>query len=212
MNPYNGICCETCVENDRLARTTVAVNELCEPLEASKEKEKEKGKEKGKGKGKEKRTRLPDKFNHYGKTRVSRQDKHLETKNVTANKKKDRSQLRRIKFGFDEPNDVRIGEGLTVHDAFATYSWKAVFGVRALSKLERENALRKSGHRLYTYGCACLRQAWKKNHPNLVAGTSFRGDKCPGCENPVVQRKTVQQILERYEDDFAHDDAFYLIV
>ena len=118
--------------------------------------------------------------------------------------------LRRIKYGYDEPVDVRIGMGLTVHDASDTYSWKAVFAVRSLSKLERENALRKSGHQLHTYGCACLRQAWKQNHPHLIAGTSFQ-EKCPGCENPVVRRQFVQQILEHYWDDFAHDDAFYLM-
>ena len=106
MNPYNGIFCHTCDENERLARTAVGVNHLCDPIEKT-EKGKEKEKGKGKGKEKEKRTRLPDKFNRNGKLRVSRQDKYLPLKSITSNKKKDRSQLRRIKYGYDEPTDGR---------------------------------------------------------------------------------------------------------
>jgi hypothetical protein len=180
------------------------VNQLCDPLEKTNVSEKEKEKKK--------KTRLPDKFNPHGKPRVSRQDKHLSYKRDTSNKKKDRSMLRRIKYGYDEPVDVRIGEGLTVHDASSKYSWKAVFAVCSLSKLERENALRKEGHRLYTFGCACLRQAWKQDHPNLVAGSSFKEYECQGCMNPVVQREIAQSILEQYSDDFAHDDIFNLRV
>ena len=198
MNPMNGEC-DTCTENDILAR--VAWGDVPE-------KEKEKSKEKEKGK--EKITRLPDKFNRHGKQRVSRHDKYVSEKCGTSNKKKDRSQLRRIKYGYDEPVDVRIGAGLTVHDPMSE-SWKAMFGIRALSKLERENALRKAGHRIYTVGCVCLRQAWKQDHPNLFAGTSFREEKCPGCNNSFIQKKLTEQILSHYSDDFAHDDAHGLI-
>jgi hypothetical protein len=90
MCPYNGITCETCHENDLQARTSAVVNGLCDPLDTTKEKEKQKEKEK--------RTRLPDKFNHHGKLRVSRQDKHLRDKLDTFNKKRERAMLRRIKY------------------------------------------------------------------------------------------------------------------
>lgn len=90
MTPYNGIFCETCEENERQARTAVAVNHLFEKS----------GNEKEKEKGKEKRTRLPDKFNQNGKPRISRQDKYLPLKSITSKKKKDRSQFRRIKYDF----------------------------------------------------------------------------------------------------------------
>ena len=81
-----GTACESCAERDILQRVDTEVRP------AEKQKEKEKKEEKVK------RTRLPDKFNSHGKPRVSRQDKYLPLKQVTSDKKKGRTMLRRIKY------------------------------------------------------------------------------------------------------------------
>ena len=200
MNGYNGAC-ETCDENDRVARAENATQKVCAPVERVRLPTRKSPAVK--------ETRFPDRFNVQGKKRTSPVDKYAANKRATTNKSKDRALLRRIKFGFDEPADIRIGKGLTVHDV-QQYSWEAAFAVRNLTKRERENALRKGGSSIYTYGCACVRQAWKEDHPHLVAGTSFLNDKCIGCTIPQTKPFVVQNILNQYSDDFAHDDSFYV--
>ncbi len=204
MGCVNEEVCPHCEEIDRLDRVKKDVHDLCEPIERITLPERTPTAVK--------HTRFPDRFNPKGKKRVTHADKYAPNKYSTKNKKKDRTLLRRIKNGYDEPVDCRIGNGLTIHDDVKdSYSWKSIFGVRSLNKLERENALRIAGNRPFTYGCACLRQAWKVDHPRLVAGSSFREDTCPGCADPKIQGRFVKQILERYNDDFSHDDCFYLV-
>jgi len=193
--------CDTCAETDRIARVDKDTQEVCSPVERVRVPTKQPQAVK--------QTRFPDRFNTKGKLRRPVKDKHAENKRSTTNKSKDRAQLRRIKLGFDEPFDFRISEGLTVHDV-EQYSWKASFAVRNLSKLERENALRLGGSCTFTYGCACVRQAWKMDHPMLVAGTSIQNSKCIGCVIPQVRPTVVKNILDEFGEDFAHDDNFYI--
>jgi hypothetical protein len=200
MNGINGDC-EACAEKDRLARVENDTQTVCGPVERVRVSTRKPPAVK--------KTRFPDRFNAKGKLRRPVEDKHAESKRHSANKSKDRTQLRRIKFGFDEPFDFRIAAGLTVHD-IEQYSWEATFAVRNLTKLERENALRIGGARPFTYGCSCVRQAWKKDHPTLVAGTSIPSANCIGCLIPQKQDLVVKKILNDFSDDFAHDDSFYV--
>ena len=205
LGGYNGNC-ETCDEKDRIYRIEKDTQELCGPVERV-----------GvpvRRSPTVKQTRCPDRFNTKGVVRTASVDKYALSKRATTNKGKDRALLRRIKFGYDEPHDFRVGRGLTIHDLTegkGTHSWTGTFAVRRMSKLERENAIRIGGANLLTYGCACLREAWKKTNPNLVAGTSFRSNQCIGCVVPKVRPVIVNQILEFHYDDFSHDDGFYVV-